>query len=190
MGYRYKSEGLLMKKNRLAVSMKFCCLLLAIVGFLTILPPSSVLAQDGKDGLILTYAAGGYNEVVVPGESKIFFIEAANQSNSTTTNIRFTCDAPRGWLVELKPQSIDAINAGGSQTVEVDITAPQNAGKGDYSLTVIADSNIGRRVMSIYVRVEKGTNLWLWVGGALGVVVIAVFVIIYRRFGRERISNN
>ena len=170
---------------RLSVNIKFCYLLLAIVGLVALLSSSSVLAQDGKDSLILRYGAGGYNSEVVPGESKTFFVEVANYSNSSTNNIRFTSDAPKEWMVGFKPQSIDALNAGSYQTVEVSITAPQNAGKGDYSVTVIADSTVGRRAMSIYVRVEKGTNLWMWVGGVLGVVVIAIFVVIFRRFGRD-----
>jgi len=174
-----------MRKTGLSVNTKFCYILLAIVGLLALLSPSYVLAQDGNDGLILRYAAGGYNSEVVPGESKTFFVEVANDNSSSTTNIRFTSDAPKEWVVEFNPQSIDALNAGSYQTVEVSITAPQNAEKGDYSVTVIADSNIGRRAMSIYVRVEKGTNLWMWVGGVLGVVVIAVFVVIFRRFGRD-----
>jgi uncharacterized membrane protein len=173
------------RKIGLSVSIKFCYLLLAIVGLVAVLSPSYVLAQDGKDGLLLRYAAGDYNSEVVPGESKTFFMEVASDSNSYITNIRFTSDAPKEWVVEFKPQSIDALNEDSYQTVEVSITAPQNVEKGDYSVTVIADSNIGRRAISIYVRVEKGTILWMWVGGVLGVVVIALFVVIFRRFGRE-----
>ena len=173
------------KEVGLNVNNKFCYLLLAIVGLVALLSPSNVLAQDGKDGLILRYAAGGFNSEVVRGESKTFFMEVANDSSSLTTNIRFTSDAPKEWVVEFKPQSIDVLNAGSFQTVEVSITVPQNAEKGDYSVTAIADSNLGRRVMSIYVRVEKGTNLWMWVGGILGVLIIAVFVVIFRRFGRD-----
>ena len=169
----------------MSVNIKFCYLLLAIVGLVALLAPSYILAQDGKDGLILRYAAGGYNSQVVPAESKTFFAEVANDRNSSTTNIRFTSDAPKEWVVEFNPQNIDALNVGSYQTVEVSITALQNAEKGGYYVTIIADSNVGRRAMSIYVRVEKGTNLWMWVGGVLGVVVIAVFVVIFRRFGRD-----
>ena len=184
-GCQWKPVGLQMRKVGLSVNIKFCYLLLAIVGLVALLSPSYVLAQDIKDSLILRYVAGGYNSELVPGESETFFVEVANDSNSSTTNILFTSDAPKEWVVEFKPQRMDALNAGSYQTVEVSITAPQNAAKGDYSVTVIADSNVGRRAMSIYVRVEKGTNLWVWVGGVLGVVVIAVFVVIFRRFGRD-----
>jgi uncharacterized membrane protein len=174
-----------MRKVRLRFNIKFCYLLLAIIGLLVLLSPSQVLAQDRKDGLILMYVTGGYNSELVPGEGKTFFVEVANDSSVTTNNIRFIYDAPREWLVEFKPPTIDALNAGSYQTVEVSITTPQNFRKGSYSVIVIADSSIGRRVMDIYLRVEKGTNLWMWVGGALGVMVIASFVVIFRRFSRD-----
>jgi hypothetical protein len=185
LGCQLKSGGLQMRKVGLRFNIKFCYLLLAIMGLLVLLSPSHVLAQDRKDGLILRDVTGGYNNEVVPGESKTFFAEVANDSNSSTNNIRFAYDAPKEWLVEFKPQSIDTLNAGSYQTVEVSITAPQNAKKGNYSVTVIADSNVGRRAMGIYLRVEKGTNLWMWVGGVLGVMVITMFVVIFRRFGRD-----
>lgn len=174
-----------MRKVGFGFNIKLYYILLAIVGLLTLLSPSYILAQDIKDGLILRYVAGGYNSEIVPGESKTFFMEVANDSRSSTANILFTCDAPEEWVVAFEPQRIDYLNAGSYQTVEVSITAPQNAEKGDYSVTVIADSNIGRRVMSMYVRVEKGTKLWMWVGGALGAVFIALFVVIFKRFGRD-----
>jgi uncharacterized membrane protein len=169
----------------LNIRIKFHCFLVAIVGLIVMLSPFSVLAQEWKDGLILRYLSGGYNSEVVPGESKTFFIEVANNSNVSTIDILFTSNAPKGWLVEFKPHNFAAINADGFQTVEVQITPPQRAEKGDYSVTVIADSSVGRRVMDIYVRVEQGTNLWIWVGAILGLVVIAAFVIIFRRFNRD-----
>lgn len=169
----------------MSINIKFCCVIFSIVGLVALLSPSYTLAQDWKDGLIFRYVTGGYDSEVVPGETGTFFIEVANDSNISTANILFTADAPKGWVVEFKPRNIEVLNAGNFQTVEVGITAPENVEKGDYSVTIIADSSIGHRVMDIYVRVEKGTNLWIWVGSILGVLAIAVFIIIFRRFGRD-----
>ena len=164
----------------------FCYLLiLATLGLIALVPHSSVLAQDMKDGLILRDVTGGYNNEVVPGEISTFFIEVENNSNSAANDIRFTCDAPKEWLVEFNPLSIDTLDAGSYQVLEVNITAPRNVQKGNYSVTVIADSSIGRRVTGIYLRVEQGTNLWVWVGCILGVIVIALFIFIFIRFSRE-----
>lgn len=169
----------------MSVNIRFCYLIFFIVGLVALLLPSYTVAQDWNEGLIFRYVAGGYGSEVVPGESATFFIEVANNSNVSTTNILFTADAPKEWMVEFKPQNIEVLNAGNFQTVEVGITTPQNAEKGNYSVTVIADSSIGRRVMDIYVSVEKGTNLWIWVGCILGVIAITVFVITFLRFNRD-----
>jgi len=81
--------------------------------------------------------------------------------------------------------SINALNAGSYQTVEIIVTAPKNVPKGYYSITVIAHSNIGLRVMNLYLWVEKESGLWIWIGAALGVMVIAAFVITFKRFSRD-----
>jgi uncharacterized membrane protein len=169
----------------LSINIKFRYLLpAAVVGMATLLASSYVLAQDGKDSLTLRNTSG-FNSIVVPGESSAFFFEVANDSNRPAGNIRFTSDSPKEWVVGFKPGSIDNLSAGTFQTVQVTVTPPKSAGRGDYSVTIIADSDVGRRVIGIYVRVEQGANLWMWVGGILGVVVIAVSILIYRRFGRD-----
>ena len=167
------------------INIKFCCLIFSIVGLVALLLPSYTLAQEWKDGLIFRYVTGSYDSEIVPGETGTFFIEVANTSDISTANIIFTANAPKEWVVEFKPGNIEVLNAGNFQTVEVAITAPESVEKGGYSVTVIADSSIGRRVMDIYVRVEKGTNLWIWVGSILGVLAVTVFVIIFRRFNRD-----
>ncbi len=182
---REKPGNFLMRLCVSKFNITFCCLLLAALGLLALVPNSSVLAQDKKDGLILRDVTGGYNNEVMPGEIKTFFIEVENESNISTNDIRFTSDTPKEWMVEFKPASIDALNAGSYQTLEVSITAPRNVQKGNYSVTVIADSSIGRRVTGIYLRVENGTNLWMWVGCILGVIVIALFIFIFIRFSKD-----
>ncbi len=157
-----------MRKNGSRSANTFYRLLAAVIGLLALLSPSSVLAQESRDGLIVRDVTGGFNNVIAPGESKTYFIEAANADNSPTGNIRFTSDAPAGWLVEFNPSGIDTLAAGIYQTVEVTISAPHDARKGNYSVTVIADSSSGRRVTGIYLRVEQGTALWVWVGGPAG----------------------
>ncbi|MBN1376105.1 MAG: hypothetical protein JXA01_08130 [Dehalococcoidia bacterium] len=164
---------------------KFCHILFIIIGLIILSSPSYVSAQEWKNGLILRHVADGYKSDVIPGESENFFIEVANYSYITTSNISFTYDAPKEWVVEFNPQRIDVLNAGSFQTVEVAITAPPNAEKGDYSVTIIADSDIGSRVISIYTRVNEGTKLWIWIGGMLGVIVVIAFAVIFIRFSRN-----
>jgi uncharacterized membrane protein len=174
-----------MGKIGFTFDVKLCYLSLFIAVMLALLLPAHALAQDFKDSLTIRYVTGRYNSELVPGESETVFMEIANTSDDPTSNILFTSDAPEDWAIEFNPQEIEVLSAGSYQTVEISITAPQNVEKGDYSVIVIADSDVGRRVMSIFFRVEKGTSIWVWVGSALGALVIAIFVVIFKRFGRD-----
>ena len=61
----------------------------------------------------------------------------------------------------------------------------KDADKGEYNVTLIADANETRRVTSIFVRVESASLFWVWVGIGIAVLLIAGFVVIFMRFGRE-----
>jgi uncharacterized membrane protein len=174
-----------MKSTKAGIHIKSLWLLPVIVCLLIMLLPGAALAQTGKEGLILYYASGGYDSEIKPGESVTIFIEVSNEKITATNNIQFSADAPDEWVVQFNPQSIDILDGESIQNVEVTVTAPKNVEKGDYSITIIADSSIGRRVIGTYFWVEKGTNVWIWVGGALGVAVIIAFAFIYRRFTKD-----
>jgi len=101
-----------MRGNISSITIKVCYFLLAIVVLMLLLSPSYTMAQGDKDGLVLRYVDGGYNNIVEPGESKTLYIEIANSDSSPTTDIQFTSDAPKAWIVEFNPQNINALNAG------------------------------------------------------------------------------
>lgn len=159
--------------------------LACFVGLIAILPPGYALAQEIKTGLDLRLVSGGFNDEVNPGEDNLFFMEITNSSSDTITNIEFSANSPKGWVVEFTPETIDVLSADNYLTVDVNIKPPKNTSKGRYTVTVIADSAETRRVMSIFVRVENGISVWTWVGAIVVAVVITGFVIIFRRFGRE-----
>jgi uncharacterized membrane protein len=167
------------------VNFRYFYLILAIAGLAVLLLPSSILAQEGKDGLVLNSVPGTFNSEIIPGESKNFYIEAINDSSRPTTSIHFTYDAPKKWLVGFKSLDIATLSPGSHQTVEMNVTAPRNTERGDYTVTIIADSSVGQRAISIYMRVNQGTNLWMWLGIALGVVVIGAFVFVFRHFSKD-----
>lgn len=159
--------------------------LACFLGVIVMLSSSFALAQGVKTGLDLRLAPSGYNDEVKPGEDNIFFMEIANSSTDTITDIELSANSPKGWVVEFTPETIDFINAGNYLTVDVNIKPPKNTNKGRYSVTVIADSAETRRVMSIFVRVEQGTSVWTWVGAIVAAVVVTGFVIVFVRFGRQ-----
>ncbi len=155
-----------------------------LVVIFALLLPVVVIAQDGKDGLVL-YFSSGYGGQINPSESKTLYLEVSNNSNNIISGIYLSADAPEGWSVTFEPQNVGILEAGSYQAVEMDITAPKSVEKGSYSINVIADSSAGRRVIGTQLYVNKGNSIWIWVGGALGIVIIIVFVLIYRRFNKE-----
>ncbi len=172
----------------MAASRKNLFLYLALacsLGLIAVLSSSFTLAQEVGAGLNLRLVSGGFNDEVNPGEDNLFFMEIANSSSDSITNIALSADKPEGWIVEFAPDTIDVLSAGDYRTVDVNIKPPSNINKGRYTVTVIADSAGARRVMSIFVRVENGISDWAWVGAIVVAVVITGFVIIFRRFGRE-----
>lgn len=171
--------------KRVGINIKFVWSVLFLLGLVVVLSPSFILAQEVQTGLDLRLVSGGFNDEVNPGEDNLFFMEITNSSSDTITNIEFSADKPKDWVVEFTPDTIDALSAGNYQTVDVNIKPPDNISKGRYTVTVIADSSVARRVMSIFVSVEKGTSVWLWVGAIVVAAVITGFVIVFRRFGRE-----
>ncbi len=147
--------------------------------------PVAASAQVNKDSLILNYASGGFNNEIKPGETVKVYIEASNASDTATNHIQFSAEPPENWIVAFDPQSIETLGSDSLQTVEVTVTSPENIQKGDYSITIVANSSAGQRVMSLYFWVQKGSSIWIWIGGGLGLVLIIVFIFIYRRFTKE-----
>jgi uncharacterized membrane protein len=174
-----------MRKYKRYLNTRCVFFLSVVVTLVILLFPIPTLAQEIGDSLIINLTSGYYDTEIAAGESKTIYFELANKSDVPTTDIEFSYDAPKGWLLEFNPGNIAIIESHNYETVEVTVTAPANVEKGGYSITIITDSSAGGRVASAYFRVEKGSNIWLWVGGGLGVLVIILFVFVYRRFARN-----
>jgi uncharacterized membrane protein len=167
------------------VNSKVCWLFLLIAGLVTILLPRTTLAQEGKIDLTLTLFPGDYNNEVKVGEDKRLFLEIRNNGTKAVTRIRLSSDKPEGWTIEFRPGEIDYLGAGSVQTVDLIIRPDSKATKGGYTVTIIAEANEIRKVESIWLRVESA-SLWPWVGAIVAAIVVAAFIIIYIRFGRQQ----
>jgi len=155
------------------------------MGLMLILPPGTVLAQGEKIDLILRLIPGDYYKKVTPGEENILYLEIRNAGSKPITNIRLSSDEPEGWVVEFKPMSVGYLGASSFQTVDVSIKPPSNAARGEYRINLIAEASGTRKIISTILRVETTTSIWLWIGAAVAAVVVAGFIIIYLRFGRQ-----
>ena len=167
------------------VNIKTYWLLLLVVALSLMLSPTHVLAQEAKQGLSLRLASGNYYNEVVRGEDNIFYLDVVNNSAKTITDIRFDADSPKDWVIEFRPQSITSISADSYQTIDIIIRPPESTSRGDYNVTFIAEAAETRAVMNIFVRVEQGTSVWMWIGVIIAAVVVAGFVMVFMRFGRQ-----
>lgn len=159
--------------------------LLIAVLIMLLVPPAVLLAQEAKIDLSLRMLREYHYKEVTPGEDNTLFMEIRNNGNKEITNIRFDSDKPQGWVVDFNPDSINYLSAGSSQTIDVNVIPSRDTGRGEYNLTFLAEANETRAATSTMLRVETGPSFWLWVGIGLAAIVIAGFVIIYLRFGRQ-----
>jgi uncharacterized membrane protein len=119
------------------------------------------------------------------GEQRTLFLEVGNAGDKALTGVRLSAEAPEGWTVTFNPSSIDSLAPGALQTVDILLKAPDNTSRGDYNIAVIGQTNEMRRVTSIYLSVESSSLFWVWIGAGIGALLIAGFVAIFLRFGRE-----
>ena len=166
------------------ISRKICWVPLLVVGLTAVLSPCSILAQAEKTDLTLYIVYDGYRELTA-GEERTMFLEVGNSGTRELKNIRLSADSPEGWTVEFSPALIDSLAPGSFQTVDVLLKTADDAAEGDYNIAVIGQANETRRMPSIYVRVESASLFWVWIGIGIAALLIAGFVVIFMRFGRE-----
>jgi len=165
---------------------KVLWLFLLIAGLLAYLvSPAVLLAQEAKVDLSLRMLPEYYYKEVISGEDNALFMEVRNNGDKEITNIRFNSDKPEGWVVDFRPNNIDFLGAGSSQTIDVKVIPNRYTRRGEYNLTFIAEANETRTATSTILRVENGSSFWLWVGLGVAALVIAGFIVIFLRFGRE-----
>jgi len=169
----------------LRIGCRFLSLLLMTACLIILAFPSRILAQGDKVELTLRLLPGYYYIEIIPGESETLYLEIENSGNKAITNIRLSSDKPKGWIVDFRPESIGYLGAGSHQAIDVNVVADPDTDKGEYTLTLIAEADQTRAVTSSVLRVENAFSVWQWVGLGVGVLVIAAFVILYRRFSRE-----
>ena len=169
------------------ISRKVCWLLLLAASLTTILLPHPTLAQKERAGLTLWLHDGRYPCETSPGQDNAFFLEVRNTGTLSITNIMLTSEKPEGWTIEFKPTQINYLSPGSVQTVYVNIKPSGNGKptKADYKVTLIAEANEIRTVQTVSITV-KPAPFWIWIWAILGVVMVAGFVFIFMRFGRQQ----
>jgi len=160
-------------------------LFLLTVGLMTILLPLQVLAQEGKADLTLKLFPTDYGNKVTPGKDNMLLLEIRNTGTKAITNIQLSAYKPEGWVIEFKPGEIGYLGYSSVQTVDANIRPAGKTKNGQYRINFIAEGNEIRKIRSIWVTVETRTSFWIWVGAILACVVIAGFVFIFLRYGKQ-----
>jgi uncharacterized membrane protein len=169
----------------MGISRKIYWLPILVVGLMAILSPGSILAQGENIDLTLRLGSDSYYSRITAGEDKTIFLEIENAGNEPITNIRLYADLPEGWAVEFSPGLIDYLGPGSVQAVDIILRPASNTAKGGYTVALIAEANETRKVTSIFVIVEYASLFWVWVGVGVAALVIAGFIFIFIRFGRQ-----
>ena len=164
--------------------------LLLVVLIPVLLMAQPALAQTESFRLTLWLHNGqnnyyNYNTEVRAGEESKFFLDVRNDGNASITNIKLSVEAPEGWTIEIKPSEIDSLSAGSVHTVDVNIKPVGKATKEGRQVTFTAQKNEVQNVKSSFFITVKPAQIWIWVWIAAGVLVVAGFVLIYMRFGRQ-----
>ena len=160
-------------------------LVTAIVAIVT-LPSAYAKAQEDVKGLSLRMSPGGFRSEIVRGEDNTFYVEVVNNSSEPINDVSLSTNGLKeGWTVSFEPQHIDSLAANSYTTVDVVIRAPDNVEKGNYNVTCIAEAGAMRAVLDIYLWMEESNPFWLWIGGAIAAVVVAGFIYVFMRMGRQ-----
>ena len=138
-----------------------------------------------KYTLTLTPSEERYNTEAAAGKDNYFSVKVENTGSAAIDNITFSPDKPQGWTIDFTPNKIDSLNAGESQTIDVNIKPPPKTIAGDYSITLNASGKqTSAEKLDIRVTVETPT-VWGWVGVGVIVLVVAGIAVIFRRFSRR-----
>ncbi len=160
-------------------------LLLVSTVVAALLWPAYAMGQTEKKDLIIRFSSGSYPYNIRVGQDNIFYLEIENTGTQDITNIRLHANVPEGWVVEMKPETVSLLAAGRVQTVDANVKPAATANKRDYQITFIAEGDGTRGVMTTWVRVENSSSAWLWVGIGIGIIVVAGFIIVFLRIGKQ-----
>ena len=137
-----------------------------------------------KYELSLTPSEERYNTPATAGKNNYFSVVVANGGSAAIDNITFSSDKPSGWTINFTPAKIDSLDAGGSQTIDVNINPPPKTIAGDYEITITANGKQAKGDIKIRVTVETPT-VWGWVGVIIILLVIAGVGFVFVRFSRR-----
>ncbi|TET84366.1 MAG: hypothetical protein E3J46_11130, partial [Desulfobacteraceae bacterium] len=108
-----------------------------------------------------------------------FSLTVKNTGSGELTNIRFSAEKPQGWIVEFEPAKIDRLAAGISHEIQVNVKPASRTDRRYHEMTLIAEADQTRQTTIMNIRVEEPKGFWMWIGGAIALLVIGAFTFIF-----------
>ena len=178
-------NGSVQKRSAVQANALSLFALLLAGSVLAILLPRAALAQAGRQDLSLRLVSDSNYAEITAGETKVLLLEVRNRGTSVVQDVELSALPPEGWQVRFEPDRIVSLNPDDSIVVKVTIRTPARPARERHEILLRADSTGVHRAISVWMTVEGREGMWLWVGGLLAAVVIAAFVLIFLRFGRD-----
>lgn len=126
-----------------------------------------------------------YSTKATANKDNFYAIVIENTGTDTINNIRLSADKPDGWNVEFSIEELDSLEAGQTQTVDVNIRPGEKAIAGAYEIELrLRGKEADARSLAIRVNVET-PSIWGWTGVVIILAVVAGLSFIILRFSRR-----
>lgn len=126
-----------------------------------------------------------YSTQATVNKDNFYTIVVENTGTDTVNNIRLSADKPDGWNIEFSPEEIDALEAGQTQNVDINIKPGDKAIAGAYEIELrCRGKEADARSLNIRVNVET-PSIWGWTGVVIILVVVVGLSFIIMRFSRR-----
>jgi len=136
---------------------KIGTIIAALVIVLTVLPMKNVYAVDN-----VTLFTPFTGTTAIPGETVSYTVDVIN-SGSSIQSMSFTLEnVPEGWEYKITADGRDirelSVRGDSEQKINLDITLPLDANKGDYRFQLVAANSSGKSILPLLVEVtEQGS---------------------------------
>ena len=134
--------------------------------------------------LYVSPASGRLNMEAKAGEDNHLTVILENYGTGTLENITFSSTKSEGWGITFTPTSVDTLEPGLQQEVDIAITPPTKTIAGDYEVLLRFSSEKATDTLEMRVTVVTPT-IWGGAGIGIAVAVVAGLAVLFRRLGRR-----